>query len=190
MKIKKLILACVLSVFAACSFAETIDLYDQPKNDAKVVGKIDASTGIMPIYTPKEGGWVKVADPSNGNVGWVKQIDLNKVSNSSVSFTQQIIKDGKASAVQLFQFGQPQKPLTPQQKAWFDKLQKNQEIIEQRLQGASQQMLREMQSIFQWNDSPNTAPLMPIIIVPMQTNQPAAVTPSVKTPTPPVEQKK
>lgn len=190
MKIKKLLSAAILSLVATYSFAQAIELYDQPKNDAKVVGKIDASTGIMPIFTPKDGGWVKVADPTNGNVGWVKQSDLNKVSNSSVSFTQQFIKDGKASAVQLFQFGQPQKSLTPQQKAWLEQLQKNQQIIEQKLQGASQQMLREMQSIFQWNSAPNTAPLMPIIILPVQTNQPAAKQP-VKTPTPPpVEQKK
>jgi SH3-like domain-containing protein len=63
---------------ASVSFAKNINLYEQPKTDAKVVATIDPAQGIVPIYTPDKSEWVKIGDPRNGNVGWVKSSDLAK----------------------------------------------------------------------------------------------------------------
>lgn len=61
---------------SSIAYAVTLNLYDQPKTDAKVVGKIDTESGFVPIFTPKPGDWMKVGDPKNGNVGWIQTKQL------------------------------------------------------------------------------------------------------------------
>lgn len=53
-------------------YAKTITLYSEPKMDSKVAGTMDTEGGITIVYTPKRGEWIKIANPANGNVGWVK----------------------------------------------------------------------------------------------------------------------
>src|SRR5579862_9418067 len=71
--------AALMFGISSNSLAKSINLYDQPKADGKVVNTVDSNTGIITIFKPKEGEWVKVADPRNGNVGWVKLADLKGV---------------------------------------------------------------------------------------------------------------
>lgn len=72
--------------FLGLAQAKEVTLYDQPKEGAAVVGKIDIAAGFVPIYTPaNDKTWVKIGDPKNGNVGWVKSAEMG--NPGSTSFT-------------------------------------------------------------------------------------------------------
>lgn len=52
--------------------ADDLSVYDKPEEKAKIVTTIKSNQEIVPIFYPKDGKWVKIADPQNGNTGWVK----------------------------------------------------------------------------------------------------------------------
>lgn len=156
------ILALVTSLFTSVCFAKSLNLYDQPKADGKVIGSIDSDAGVIPIFTPKDNSdWIKVADPRNGNVGWVKQADLKA---SKVTFTQQIINTGNSPhSYEIIQFGGTQS-MTPEQKAAAAKrMEENQKAIEQSMH----QLIDNLSKGF--NQAVTGMPvIMPVIIVPEQ----------------------
>jgi len=81
-------LSAAIITYPIISQAKQISLYDQPSQNAKVIGTADLSAGIIPIYTPPNGSeWIKIADPRNGNVGWAKASDIK-----STPSTNQIIQ--------------------------------------------------------------------------------------------------
>jgi SH3-like domain-containing protein len=98
LSVARKILFGVVALLGLCniSLAKDINLYDQPDEKAKVIGTVDLSAGIIPILTPKEGSWIKVADPRNGNVGWIKSNEMNADGGnpSAVTFTQRVINNG------------------------------------------------------------------------------------------------
>lgn len=166
------LLCSLLSIVPSFVYAKTINLYDQPKNDAKVLQQIDLSTGIIPIFTPKEGGWMKVADPKNGNVGWIKSSDINNAgSSSSVTFTQQIINDGKTpNTYQVIQFGQQPKLTNAEVQAVVQKMQIQQQSVQENMQKAVQNMVKDINNLYDYHQqlNKNTTPIiMPILVVPM-----------------------
>jgi hypothetical protein len=61
---------------SAAGFAKNINLYAEPKTNSKVTGTANPEAGITIVYTPPSGDWIKVANPNNGDVGWVKSSDL------------------------------------------------------------------------------------------------------------------
>lgn len=129
------LLAVVVLTTSSASFAKNINLYEEPKTDAKIVGTIDPATGIIPIYTPKDSTWVKVGSPTNGNVGWVKSSDLADASTtpSGFSFSQQIENTGKGPETYVFKLGIPK--LTKEQSdALYQQVLKQQAIIQQGVQ--------------------------------------------------------
>jgi Bacterial SH3 domain len=102
--------------FATISYAKDVNLYDQPQNAAKVIGTIDAAQGIIPIFTQPNGEWLKVGDPRNGNVGWVKTSELNATNPpSSFSFSQQVTVDSKGvpRAYPIVRYGTTTNPSNP-----------------------------------------------------------------------------
>lgn len=169
----KLTIPTVILSLPAATFAEEISLYDQPKTDAKAIRTIDLSAGIIPIYTPKDSGWVKIADPKNGDVGWVKSSDVNSASTSQSIFTfTQSVDNKTPTTYRIMQFGQPTN-LTPEQsKALVKQMQKEQ----QEMRDSMQSMMRNMDRMF-YNDwhfmQSNAFPfIVPIMIMPVQkTNQ-------------------
>ncbi len=145
------ILLTLAALFAiSATFAKNVNLYEQPKTDAKVVGVIDPAAGIVPIYTPRQGDWVKVGDPKNGNVGWVKSADLvGSNISTGFSFTQGTTNNGQP-VVPLMKFGFPQ--LTPEQtEALYKQLQAQQELFQRNMQ----QMMQGMPTM-----------VMPVIVMP------------------------
>lgn len=169
----KLTIPTVILSLPAATFAKEISLYDQPKTDAKAIRTIDLSAGIIPIYTPKDSGWVKIADPKNGDVGWVKSSDVNSASTSQSIFTfTQSVDNKTPTTYRIMQFGQPTN-LTPEQsKALVKQMQKEQQEMRDSMQG----MMRNMDRMF-YNDwhfmQSNAFPfIVPIMIMPVQkTNQ-------------------
>lgn len=165
-----LIIAIALIIFSSLAWAKTINLYDEPKDNAKTVGTIDPSTGIIPIYTPEKSTWIKVADPRNGNVGWLKMGDLNNEKTSEYTFTQRLINTGPSSnSYQVIQFGTPDKRAAHQIQDSLKKQQTEQAELQDSINKSIQKMIEDMRNLYKWNNYwyNNSAPLiMPIVVVP------------------------
>lgn len=142
-------------LFTTCVFAQSITLYDQPGDKGKDIGKIDLSTGIMQIYKPAPGDWIKVADPHNGNVGWVKAKDMDTVNNAR---TYQIIQYGKRNKMSDEQIAAMVKQMRDQQET---------------MQKAFQNMFNTMNQMFQeeWRrlgDEGMFPLMMPVVVSPAE----------------------
>jgi len=188
-------LALSLLFLSSWCYAKPINLYDQPKADAKVIDTIDPSTGIVPIYTPKDNNqWMKAGDPNNGNTGWIKMSDLNAElgkSPNTFSVTQQIITSGsQPNRYQIIQLG-PQQLTTEQTQNMLKKMQMQQQQAKSSMQKMMQDMSRDINDIYQmqWNLAPldsnhpaMTFPvIMPVVIMPQQ-KAVAPTKPAAKTP--------
>ena len=139
------LIAFFLISFTTNALAQTITLYDQPNQNAKVVGTADLSSGIIPIFTPEKGSeWMKVADPRNGNVGWIKSSDIKNArgAENTVTFSQKIISNGtQPHTYQVIQFGNPPTKMSDEQvKAFVEKMQKQQQQLQQSFQGIIKNM--------------------------------------------------
>ena len=140
-----LLVACLIP---AISFATTINLRDAPTDQAKITGTIELSTGIIPIFTPKDGGWVKVADPKNGNTGWVKNSELKDSKGNVISFSQTVSDTGEGGkSIQMMQSnGQT---ITPEQKKALE------EQLVQQQREAQQSILQVQHNAIQMLDTLN-----------------------------------
>lgn len=169
------LLSLILLYTPLSAFAKEVNLYDQPNTNAKVVGKVDLSIGIVPIFTPQNGDWMKVGDPRNGNTGWIKSTDLNG-ANNAVTFSQQIINDGNGPhTFQFMQYGQPPQPMTEEERK---KLMKQMQLQHQNIQQTMQQQMLEMQREFDemqhgwpFMHGPHMPMIMPVVFVPMEESQ-------------------
>lgn len=159
-------LALFTLLFSITLFAKNVNLYDQPKADAKVIGTIDPSSGIVPIFTPKEGTWVKVGNPQNGDVGWIKSSDLAQTNagTSGFSFSQKIVGSDKGPQSYVFQFGVP----TPLTKEQTDALYKRIEAQQEAIQKSVQQMIQDTFSHSKTTDW-NFPIIMPVVVMPPST---------------------
>lgn len=188
-RLLKLGLGCLFALcFASIAFAKEIPLYDQPKTDAKAIGTVDLSAGVIPIYTPKDNtAWVKIADPRNGNVGWVKSSDMSGAGGPTFTFTQRVYDNGKAKGAntyQVIEYGQPQKASGQQLQDWVQQMQTRQRELQQELQYSIQQMLQQINTLSQHTlDFTNQNPpiIMPIVVVPEK--KPAGAQSNQTTPT-------
>lgn len=157
-------------IFSTTAFAtlNSVNLYDQPKSDAKVIGTVDVTAGVVPIFSSPQGDWMKVGDPRNGNVGWVKSSDLNSNGGStSFTFTQKMINNGKGpQTYQMIQYGSPQK-LTPEQTKALQQL----ELQQQHFQKEWQDMMDMFNHDFShetFMPGMNFPMIMPVVVVPVQ----------------------
>ncbi len=142
------------------AMAKSINLYDQPKADSKVIYTIDSSAGVITIFTPKEGGWVKVADPRNGNVGWVKSADLQ-----GVGVNMNIMQSGDGTkGYQMMMLGGA--GMTPEQIAT---MKKQMELRQQAIQNDMNKMVTDIYNNMHqyWMNVPM---ILPVIIVPGNAN--------------------
>lgn len=95
------VLIVIMLFSSATVSAKTLNLYSEPKTDSKIVGNLNTETGVTLVYTPKTGEWIKVANPNNGEVGWVKSSDLGENTYNMRVFTS---KNGTYS-YNVYQFG-------------------------------------------------------------------------------------
>lgn len=119
-----------LSLFSSYSMAKSITLYDQPKANAKIAGSINSDKGIVTIFTPKDSDWVKIADPTNGNVGWVKASDL---SGAGFSYNMMTTGSGPKSS-QIIQFNGWQQLNSQEMRNAVQQLYKQQQAVEKEMQ--------------------------------------------------------
>jgi hypothetical protein len=145
-------------------FAKEINIYEQPKLDSKIVAKVDLAAGIIPIFAPKNSEWMKIADPKNGNVGWIQSSELKDAGAASYTFTQQVI-DGKPETQQFIQYGAQPEKLNAEQEKIMKNMQEQQQLIQQSLQKAYLEMMNAMQRLYQYNSglvtpTPMVTPMM------------------------------
>ena len=163
--VKKLLLVFLLTLLSfTISYAKQITLYDQPATNAKKIGIINAETGLIPIFNDKTNTWVKVGDPSNGNVGWIQSSDL-AMQNGIIGFTftqKTLGKEGFPQTTTV-QFGQPQNMSPQQMQEYLKKLHVRQFEIQQNIQ----EMLNNMYT----NQMLNTPMVMPVIFIPQEANK-------------------
>jgi len=114
-KLLTILLVAMVSI-SVLAFGETqeksFNLLESPNNNSKIVSKLAVGTPIMPII--RQNGWVKIADPKTGVVGWVQS---DKIEKSPVVITQ-IISGGSTYCQDnncQFSFYSGSKPLTPQE---------------------------------------------------------------------------
>ncbi|HSW70850.1 MAG TPA: hypothetical protein VLH77_02600 [Gammaproteobacteria bacterium] len=141
-------------------FAKSITLYEEPKESAKQIGSLDPQAGIIAIYTPEKSDWIKVADPRDGKVGWVKVKDLGTTETTEFTFTQRYINTGKTpQSYQIIQFGGPNK-MTPEQ------VQQQLKQIEQQQLQMQENLNKAIQNMITPWYNPGMPYVMPIIVVP------------------------
>ncbi|MDR3491249.1 MAG: hypothetical protein P4M12_04295 [Gammaproteobacteria bacterium] len=152
----KLLSVILISLCSQTIFAKQINLYEQPKDTSKIVSSIDSNNNMVPIFTPKEGDWIKIGNPSNGDVGWIKVTELDNGSSlisTRFSITQQTINTSKGpKTLQTIQFSLPQAPTKDQTKAMLKQF----EIQQQAIQNNIMKMMHDMFISFDINDDTST----------------------------------
>ncbi len=136
---------CVMNLLSSAS-AKTINLYDDPTTAANIVDTLNSASGVILIYSPKDGTWVKIANPKNGNVGWVKSSELgnNSTTQTRVSVASGSGEDGKEVST-IMHFGNSVKITTEQAQAMVKKLKLQQQAVHQSMQ----HMVNDMNKLFQ-----------------------------------------
>lgn len=72
---KRFLIGCLMLI--SCSaLASPLSLYQNPDAKSNVIATVKEGQAVVPIYT--KGSWVKIGDPTNGNVGWVSKEMLQK----------------------------------------------------------------------------------------------------------------
>ncbi len=59
-------------VLSTTIFATSLNIYEKPEGNSKIITSVQSGDQLMPIFYPDKKEWVKVANPKNGDVGWVK----------------------------------------------------------------------------------------------------------------------
>lgn len=69
-------LALLMVTISASVYAKSLELLSQPEAKSATVATVQSGDKLIPIFLPEKSDWIKVADPKNGNVGWLKREDL------------------------------------------------------------------------------------------------------------------
>ncbi len=170
-------------------FAKNVNIYDQPATNAKVVGTVDLTAGIIPIFTPKNSEWIKVADPRNGNVGWMKSNEMSGNGSSSFTFTQRVLTDdkGEPHAYHVIQYGTPRSMSNAEMETYLAKMKAQQQLIQQSTYKTIQEMMNNLNKLYQeqaeFLKASGFPVLMPVVVVPPNTQPTVKSTNEVKTTT-------
>ena len=89
----KRFMVALLGLISFSALAATLSLYQNPDSKSNVIASVKEGQAIIPIF--HHGDWIKVGDPSNGNVGWVTKEALQKSGYPQVSMSVSGTKDPK-----------------------------------------------------------------------------------------------
>ena len=186
-----LTVVCALSA-ATTLYAKSINLYDQPKADSKVVGTLDSNNGMVLVFAPKGSDWIKVADPKNGNVGWIMSkdaVDDASGAGTSLSVTQQTIQTGSGpKSYQVVKFGTTKPMSDAQHQAMVYRIQQEQMAVQQSIQKMMQQFYQQMNTYYQSNPAMANDPnepypiIMPVVVFPVSGPPPVANKTTIQSP--------
>ena len=151
--------------FSSTSLAKTINLYEQPESNAKIISTLDLDKPVAMTLIAKEKKWTSIIDPTvapkNARVVWIKTEDL---PTNNYMFTQTMLNTGKNSPGYVVQYSTPT-PLTPEQTAALTKQIQSQE---EALKSYLSQMMKNAQTMFKNISSPEMPYpfIIPIIVIP------------------------
>lgn len=174
----KKIINCLLGffvlIFAAAVFATTLNIYEKPDENSKLIATMKTGDQLMPIFYTEKRDWVKVANPKNGEVGWAKVKELQGpiiiTSFNDKVMQQQIVGDTAKNpqVYSIIQYTGPKelKPEDAQEMA--KKIQKQQQEMENSMRQMQKNMQLMIQDMFKSFDrSFYTFPVIqPVIVVP------------------------
>jgi hypothetical protein len=134
-------MVCTTSI----AFAKAINLYAEPKTDSKIVGSANTETGITIVYTPKNSEWIKIANPTNGDVGWVKSSELG-----NNGYNMRIITTGDgAHNYNIYQLGTGGTQYTKQQlEKQMQQFEQQQRMLQKHIKQMFNDMFNFTQPIF------------------------------------------
>ena len=168
----RLISAVTIGLFytltTTLAFATTINMYEQPSADSKLVASVASDAPLRPIFYTEKKDWVKVGNPQNGDVGWIKAMEFKEVPGVikiNSSQIQQLVtgKDDKTKEYKIIQYSGPNE-LTPEdaKKAVQDMEKRN-----EKMRAYSQKMQEEIQKSIQeaFKAFNNIVPTLPLIQV-------------------------
>lgn len=162
--------AAILLAFSGSALAAKINLYDSPTDTAKITGTIDLAAGIIPIFTPPNSTWTKVADPANGNTGWVKNSELKDDKGNMITFQQKVGTDGQTKSVEISSsYGTPP---TPEQKKTLEEQSKQNMDAAIQLQNQANQLLNDAKKIYQQQMETMQKAGYPMVTLPGMNPQP------------------
>lgn len=171
LKLFMLTLSLVLSSLIFAAEKPTIDyhIYQDNSTQSKVVGELKQNMTVIPIFYSKN--MVKIANPKNGDVGWV-----NKQALSNTSIRVPIImhhhgKNADQSSYEVITYSNNQ--LTPQQTEALMQRLNRQEYRMQRLMAEDFQMMQDQFNDPFFNNMSMPVLLQPIIVMPQQSKQPS-----------------
>lgn len=175
-KVLSIVAVLFCTVLAAAAFADTLNIYEKPEANSKVITTMKSGEQLMPIFYTEKRDWVKVANPQNGDVGWAKVNELKgpmiitKVNGTEMR--QQVIIDkekGKQPhTYSIIQYTGPEGLKPEEAKKAIKDMEERDKAMEKSMQKMREQMQKNMSEMFEAFDrSFYTFPIIqPIIVVP------------------------
>jgi hypothetical protein len=168
--------AAIAVFFTNAIFASDLSLYENPDANSKVVTTLKSGSQLIPIYSPEKGEWVKVANPKDGTVGWVKSDDLKgpvittKIDDSTMQQTIVTDKDKSPQTYEVIRFSGPTSLNDEEAQKLAKLMEKRQQKMSDsidKMQESMQKMVKDMMKEINSNQGLFTFPIIqPIIVVP------------------------
>lgn len=164
---------------------DTVKLYQEASDTSNVLATINLEQRLVPFY--KKGDWIKVGDPSNGQVGWINKEQYRNAMNNIVKQSVQTIyieqNDENNGKPQITVYQNGQKVTGKQADEIYKQVQKQQENMQAHFMMMQKSMNNWMNQQMQMLNSPmtefsNLPVLQPIIIVENKPDQKTVKSPS------------
>lgn len=143
---RKLSLALFFAgMVSTASWGKTLTIYAEPNTESKALATLSEHVNLIPIYYEEEGGWVKVADPKDGSVGWAQVDELTNLD--TVTLQQRYIRS-QTGHNRSYQQGERYRHIRFLEPEEVDALMKAMHERHMRMEKAMQQMVDDMLSSF------------------------------------------
>ncbi len=147
-----------VSAFAAITQITTIQdrsipVYDTPDNKTSPTTTMTKGQKLISVY--EQNDWLKVANPDNGNIGWVKKNDWKAAAKNVISIeqvgngysiTSQNSDGSMNSSYRVIQTS-GDKTNSEEMNTFFNDLQKQQQNMQQHFEKIRQDMMKNMEVI-------------------------------------------
>ncbi len=158
------------TLMTTATFAATINMHEKPSADSKVVASVASDTPLKSIFYTEQKDWVKVGNPQNGEVGWIKAAEFKetpgiiKINSSQIQhfFTHQDNKKEPAT-YSIIQYSGPNELKPEDAKKAIQEMEKRNEQMKACVQKMQAEMQKSIQEAFKVFD--NVIPALPLIQV-------------------------
>lgn len=150
----KYIVGLFVALFVVTSSAFAFNVYDKPENNAKVVMTLKADESVIPIFYTEKKDWVKIANPKNGDIGWVKASELKapmvitKVTEGGVQQQVVIDKDKEPNVYSVIQYSAPHEMTKEETQKMVKDFERRQNTMRESMKKMHDDMQKMMQDMF------------------------------------------